>query len=269
MYKLSVIIAAYNAEKTIEKCVESIFDSNYRCEVIVVNDASTDSTFSRLEKYTDRIKVINLKKNMGSIAKTRNIGLENSSGEYVTYLDSDDYYVPGTVDTVLSIIENYNPDIIRFGCELVYPNGNSKTLDCGIKKDEFVRKCDFKEKVYPKFINGIVLNSVCLAVFKKRITVLFPEDYCTAEDAAFCIDAYTNADSVYFLNQNLYRYNQHGSGFTGSSLSIIKKYKYNFKLMKKMSKYLKKWDMDNLRWRFGVCVRPIKLTVDKIKRKMG
>lgn len=85
--KLSIIVPVYNGEKTIEKCLESIFNSTYKnFEVIVVNDGSTDSTLEGVKKYNCRI--IDLKKNQGA-ANARNVGVKHSKAEILVFVDSD------------------------------------------------------------------------------------------------------------------------------------------------------------------------------------
>ena len=98
--KLSVIIATYNAAATIKKCINSIFDGvdedvAQKVEVIVVDDGSADETAETAAEFKNRIKLIRLSENVGSVAKTRNIGLAAASGEYITFLDADDYYERG------------------------------------------------------------------------------------------------------------------------------------------------------------------------------
>lgn len=86
--KISVIIPAYNSAQTIQKCLEHIFNQTYKnIEIIAVNDGSTDNTQKILEKYQDKIKIIN-QENRGAPA-ARNRGFEASTGEYVIFVDAD------------------------------------------------------------------------------------------------------------------------------------------------------------------------------------
>lgn len=90
---VSIIIPNYNKEKYLDKCLKSILDQSYEnYEVIIVDDASTDSSVSIIEKYiNNKIKLIKLNENKG-IAYARNIGLKNSKGRMICFLDSDDYW---------------------------------------------------------------------------------------------------------------------------------------------------------------------------------
>ena len=88
---ISIIITAYNAEKTIERCLNSILENEYNdYEIILVNDGSKDKTEKIVELFaTDKIKYFS-KKNTG-VADSRNYGIEKAKGEYITFVDSDDY----------------------------------------------------------------------------------------------------------------------------------------------------------------------------------
>ena len=200
---LSVIITAYNAENTIERCVASVFESTpcelvKLLEIIVVDDASEDKTTDKLNSFTDRIELVRLQTNSGCIAKTRNIGLDYASGKYITFLDSDDWYENGAVGKILGYISEYSPDIIRFGYTNVYPGGKREIPKSNPSKLEFISGGEMNRKIYPQFITGIGLNSVCLAAFKRELSVhRFPENFLTAEDAAFSIETYTKAANVF------------------------------------------------------------------------
>ena len=97
--KVSVIIPVYNGEKTIEKCINSIINQSYKdLEIIIVNDGSTDNTYEICQKYSqkdDRIQVIN-QENKG-VCLARNIGIKFSKGDYIQFVDSDDWLEPSII----------------------------------------------------------------------------------------------------------------------------------------------------------------------------
>ena len=271
MPKLSVIVAAYNAEKYLDRCISSYLsqiNSEYDSELIVVNDGSVDGTKNVLDKYKNDIKIINLKKNSGSVAKVRNIGLSHARGEYITFLDADDWYEENALSIIFDGLAYCNPDIIRFGYTVVYPDGVRKMPRLKTEKSEFVQKKDFAQKVYPKFINGIELNSVW-AVFRHETVkdIKFCEKFRTAEDLAFALEAYTKAQSVLFIDVPIYCYYRAPGSLTGSGTGIFKKYKYNFMISAKILRYLKKWNLNTAKWKFLAAIRPIRLTFDKLARE--
>ena len=90
---ISVVIPVYNVEQYLPKCIESIMNQTYKnLEIILVNDGSTDGSQKICEEYKsidNRIKIIN--KENGGLSDARNVGIDNSSGNYITFIDSDDY----------------------------------------------------------------------------------------------------------------------------------------------------------------------------------
>ncbi len=111
--KISVVIPAYNVEKTLDRCLQSVFACNYSdCEIVVVNDGSTDSTGELLKNYGDRIKVIT-QHNQG-LSMARNNGIKEITGDYFIVVDSDDYIEPGLLDKLAETVQQHDPDLIRF-----------------------------------------------------------------------------------------------------------------------------------------------------------
>lgn len=117
--QLSIIIPVYNAEKFLAECVQSIFEQNIpqeNFEVILINDGSTDSSLEICQKLTQRhknIRVLNQKNKGQSIA--RNVGMTASKGEYIFFIDSDDYIKSGYLNSFLSIVEKKDLDFLGFG----------------------------------------------------------------------------------------------------------------------------------------------------------
>ena len=127
--KLSVIIPAYNAEKFLVKCVDSVANQTYpNIEIIIVNNGSQDSTPQLCEelkdKYNNRgFKIINLTPNQGR-NWARRAGVAASNGEYITFIDSDDYIDLEAYEKTIKILENNHCDMVQFGSNLVDLDGN-------------------------------------------------------------------------------------------------------------------------------------------------
>ena len=95
--KVSVIIPAYNCEEYIEQAILSCLCQDYEnIEIVVVNDGSTDSTFEKIIPFADKGNVIVINQSNQGVSAARNVGIENASGDYVTFLDADDALSPGT-----------------------------------------------------------------------------------------------------------------------------------------------------------------------------
>ncbi len=111
--KISVIVPAYNAEKTIERCLSSITNQTYQClDLIVVNDGSTDNTKSLVDKIAksdDRVRLINI--DNGGVSHARNIGIEHAKGDYITFVDADDYIDNIMYEQLINLIKKYDVKI--------------------------------------------------------------------------------------------------------------------------------------------------------------
>lgn len=119
MPKFSIIIPVYNVEKYLKKCLESVYNQTYKnYEVIVVNDGTKDNSMDIVKNYP--AKVIN-QKNQG-LSVARNNGVEKASGEYILFLDSDDYIEKGLLKEINKSLNN-NPDIVRFQIKEVFEDG--------------------------------------------------------------------------------------------------------------------------------------------------
>lgn len=118
---VSVIIPCYNAEKYIERCIESVISQDYEnIEIVVVDDGSTDKSIELLEKYID-IKVYS-QKNMGACA-ARNLGIKKCAGYYVKFLDADDFLSPNAISKQIIFSRNIDENYIPYGYRKVLLEG--------------------------------------------------------------------------------------------------------------------------------------------------
>lgn len=116
--KVSIILPVYNAEKYLQRCIDSIIGQDYNSiELIAIDDGSKDGSWDILKEYQDRYprKVIAIKqKNMG-VSKTRNKGIQLATGKYLILIDNDDYYDQGYISTFVSAIESGDLDVVIGG----------------------------------------------------------------------------------------------------------------------------------------------------------
>lgn len=119
---ISIIMPAYNAENTIKKAITSCLNQTYKdIEVIVINDASTDNTLNIITELADkdnRIKVFSNEVNKGA-GLSRRVGVYNTKGEYITFLDSDDYYKEDCIETLFKAAKEKDADIVHPGIIIV------------------------------------------------------------------------------------------------------------------------------------------------------
>ena len=130
MAMFSIIIPTYNVENYLDKCLKSILEQNYAdWEAVCVNDGSTDSSLRVLEKFAEldhRFRVIS-QVNQG-LAETRNVGIRASKGDWLLFVDSDDFIRNDTLAIINEAILKDNPNAISFETDILY-EGDSKERD--------------------------------------------------------------------------------------------------------------------------------------------
>lgn len=132
MSKFSIIIPVYNVEKYLEKCLDSIKNQTYKdYEVIIVNDGTKDNSMDIAKKYD--FKIIN-QKNQG-LSAARNTGVKNATGDYLLFVDSDDYLEKDLLKELNKSLKN-NPDLVRFQIKEVYEDGK----EINYPEEEFQNK---------------------------------------------------------------------------------------------------------------------------------
>lgn len=174
MPKISVIIPSYNAEKTIKKCIDSIINQNFPdVEIICVDDNSNDNTISILKEYQQKYNII-IKNSTGKGAgRSRNIGMDCASGEYLYFLDSDDFLAENALNTMYSNIVKNDADILIFN---YYQNNVSNNVikniyvsNNNISNNLFNAKdipndilCDFKVLFGINYLKHLLLRKIIL-----------------------------------------------------------------------------------------------------------
>ena len=161
----SVIVPVYNVENYIVKCIDSIIYQTWKgsYEIIIVDDGCTDRTMDILNDYLSSVEVPNIQiihqKNAGQGA-ARNTGISTAVGEYLLFVDSDDYIDKWTLEVLYDIIDCYSADVVRFNARTVFENGK-------YGKDMFYQK----ETVKYLDIKALVISepSPCNKLFRKSL----------------------------------------------------------------------------------------------------
>ena len=210
---VSVIIPAYNAEKTLEKCVESVM--RQKCqefEVIIVDDGSIDNTFTiceLLKKRDKRISIIH-QKNGGSSA-ARNAGINKAKGEYLVFIDGDDAVDELFLYKLLSPAIEKNLDIVMCGITVCYQQQNYSVKN-GFEKREIITKCEEVSKlIYESCENGMIY-SPCNKLYKRDIILdrelYFPLNKEPIEDILFNCEYLKHVQTIAVIPECLYYYNK-------------------------------------------------------------
>lgn len=229
MPKLSVIIPVYNVEKYIDKCIGSVLAQTLRdIEVILVDDQSPDNCPQKCDEYSNldnRVKVIH-KKN-GGLGMARNSGLDIASGEYITFLDSDDYVDLDAYEKVCRIADEHKLDSLRFQCN----HFNNAGVSSPICKDLTLSVCGDQEQIKRysleifdlsnKTDGNPVGGSCCMAVFrldiikKQNLRFVSEREY-VSEDYIFAFTFNQYAKRIGAIPYTYYHYRVNQESLTHS-----------------------------------------------------
>ena len=197
---ISVIIPVYNEEKYIDKCLLSVINQTYKnIEIIIVNDGSTDRSLNICRKYKDkRIKIYN--KENGGLSSARNYGLDKANGNYIYFIDSNDFIELNALESLYNAIKDYD---IVIGNYYQYKDG-CDTLK--IKYDSFsVQGINKYNYLYNEYCTVTVIPWNKL--YKKEIfNNLRYKDGIIHEDEYIITDILSKANKIFYLNAPLYHY---------------------------------------------------------------
>ena len=201
--RISIIIPCYNAEKYIINCLNSILSQNSDVEIICINDGSSDSTFEELKKYHDSIQIFNIEHQGVSFA--RNLGLENATGDWIWFVDSDDLILDNSIEKINKLLDK-KYDVMFFGAIINNnPLKNNELPDITVKDKDIKGKDVFKlwitEYGYP-----YIWNCIYNKEFLIKEKIIFSNDLNIGEDMAFQIAVFSRAKHVLFCSENIYNY---------------------------------------------------------------
>ena len=212
MCKISVIVPVYNAEKYLSRCIDSILNQTYKdFELILINDGSKDKSIDILRKYENidnRIKVIYNSNN--GVSKTRNIGVRLAQGEYIQFIDSDDFIDENMFEYNINTIEQENADIVMTGFYLdIESKKGIDTVLQTFEKSISIGSKDIAKNLINR-LNGTYINSPVNKLYKKSIIVdnniLMNENIDLGEDLIFNLEYMKYCQSVVFGNKCYYHY---------------------------------------------------------------
>ncbi len=196
---ISVIVPVYNAEKTLRQCVDSVLMQEYKdFELILVDDGSKDDSLVICDEYAKqdtRVRVFH--KENGGVSSARNLGLDNAKGEWITFIDSDDYITDGYLDGVTGCDED-----ILINSYLKFDNhGTVEELT----SDELERKCNLKEFIDRYVTNTLLRGPVFKFYRKEKIKDLrFLLDMKIGEDAWFVFKYLARCQNHIILHEGDY-----------------------------------------------------------------
>lgn len=244
--KVSIIIPVYNSESTLKRCIESVINQTYKnIEILIINDGSKDKSLNIMNEYKnkdERIIVIN-QKNKG-LSGARNTGVNNATGNYITFIDSDDYIKPNLVKDTIKIFEEYECDVVRNNYELSYENGKTELRNEMYEENRIINIEEKKEELIQNILLGKVQSYSWLLTIKREIldknNLKFDEDIFFMEDIVFIIRLIFFIKNIYFVREpNYFYYQSNENSLTKDTKKYVKNINNILVMKKRLEKILK------------------------------
>lgn len=225
---VSVVVPVYNVEQYLDRCVESIVSQTYsNLEIFLIDDGSSDNSSYICDLWAEkdgRIKVIH-KENEGA-GFARNTGIENAEGNYILFVDSDDYLDATTVEKCVSVAQKNGSDIVMFGRNDVFPNGKIKNKSPA-NTETYFKKDEILNDIFPglfTYSHGIGVSvwgkMFDLSIINLNNIRFKSEREIISEDAFFLLELFAFVDSLSIIPESLYFYYKNDNSFS-------RKYKKN------------------------------------------
>ena len=236
---VSIIVPIFNMEKYLVDCVNSLLNQTYKnIEILLINDGSTDNSPTICDEIVDKDKRIRVfHKENGGTATARNLGIEQANGEYLTFIDPDDYLSDNTIEVCVNKIIENNLDVVRFNYVKEFTDYSEKKKNTLLSESVIVGEdC----KTICRKLVGLIgeelrspesqnfLASVCFSLYKKSVItendIKFTpmQEIASFSDGLFNIEVYAKMSSFLFIDEAFYHYRK------DNNESCTSKYRANF-----------------------------------------
>lgn len=222
--KLSIIVPVYKVEKYLDKCIKSILAQTFSdYELILVDDGSPDRCGEVCDEWAEkdaRIRVIH--KENGGLSDARNVGIDAAQGEYIGFVDSDDYIREDMFEVLAANMEKYEADISMCGYVDTYEDG--RTLGRRETDDSTIYIWDRKEAIHQVLLGKLLSVHAYTKLYKRRLfeTVRYPKGR-ISEDAYIIMDILDQVDKAVFTPRTEYYYMHRGDSINTSKYKPIDK----------------------------------------------
>lgn len=214
MYKISVIVPVYNAEKYFKDCIESILNQTLdfsEIELILIDDGSTDCSYEMMKKYKeeyDNIVIFHFNEKSGSAGRPRNKGIELANGKYLMFIDPDDFVALNACEIMYNAMEKKQADFIISNWNYTDEDGtlwDKPVFDLDRFQEFKLSIHDFDDSFY--IMNGSMCNKIFNREFVLKNNLKCLEEV-PGEDSHFSLNAFLNAENVYYIPDIIYYYRQ-------------------------------------------------------------
>ena len=220
--KISFIVPVYNVEDYLGQCVESILEQDYEeKEIILVDDGSTDSSGSICDEYAEKYENVTvIHKENGGASDARNYGLKKAAGEYILFVDADDFIEKNSLKKIVEIVILNNVDIVFLEANHYFDDGKVVPLGDRITKDAVYGKN--KEEVLDFLcISPKYPASPCTKLIKRKMIIdneLWFEKGLLAEDLDWCMKLFLCAETFDYCSSKYYNYRQNRMGSASNTI---------------------------------------------------
>lgn len=225
---ISIIVPCYNCETTLEKCCNSIlFQTREEYEIVLIDDGSKDHTPQICDKYEDEYDCVTVvhQENSGLMAAWKH-GVGVAKGDYVTFIDSDDWIEETLVERLMQIIEQNHPDLILYGIRVDYDNGMHSLKKNNISNG-FFTKSDIVKKILPIYFSdgtmesAAIIPSRCSKAIKKDLLInnlqFLDDSFSIGEDDLTSFAVIHDVKTLYHMGDYYpYHYYRHENSMMGN-----------------------------------------------------
>lgn len=269
--KFSIIIPLYNNENYIEQCIDSVLNQNYdNYELIIINDGSTDGSLELCQQYkNNKIKIYSIENH--GLSYARNYGINKASGDYILFLDSDDYYNCDFFSNLNEQIKNNDYDLIISKCNILNNVKVRRFLyDCEFNK-EIINNSD-KQKILKHLLDIKMINVVWRYAIKRSLIIhnqlLFNDKLKKFEDEEWTVKLLSLTNSFYFYDKQYYTYRiREKSIMTNSEIKDLRYYLNVINNLLEFSYDNRITDYKN--YVLANCKRLLKYVMRKVAKELG
>ena len=216
---VSVIVPVYNVEKYLDRCIQSIEDQSYKyLEIILVDDGSPDNCPEICDEWAKKdSRIVVIHKANGGLSDARNAGMNVATGEYISFIDSDDWIEHDFLELLLNEINDKNVDIAECAIRLCDDNNNTLRIK-GAEKEQIYNTVNAVKNVVNDSNNSV---TVWNKLYKREVIsyILFEKGK-YHEDTFWTWKVFLNANKVAVINKPLYNYVQRDNSIMGAKYSL-------------------------------------------------
>ena len=224
---VSIVITLFNKENTIRKAIDSVINQNYNdVEIIVVNDCSTDSSLDICKEYVDKITIITTDKNSGRPYFTRQVGLMHAKGEFITFIDADDYLSNNALSECVELQKSTQADIIQMNIKRRITSFNIPvSFKSAYDSSRALDACLYNEKLFPIQCWGKLYKTDLLRSVK-------PISYngFWGEDRIFNLQILSSNPRIEYAQSAKYNYSWGGATSASFNIDVLQDYKQIYQI---------------------------------------